>query len=150
MKEMTKFVLLTVPLGILVVGSWLFVLPYYAYQDALERTPGPIILGTLWAAGVTVSSGFLVIRQYSAVRAGLRLNDERSREIALKAGYYSFWISVGWWFLLSFVIISDSNAFGLLTVYHAPEALVGGLMALPAIFFIVWSYLTYRYRPGPG
>ncbi len=150
MKEMTKLVLLAVPLAILVGYSWLFVLPYYSYVDPLDRAPGPVILGTIWAVGITIASAVIVIRQYRAVRVGFRLNDERSRGIALRAGYYSFWISVGWWLLLNFVILSDTGALGLLSIDKAPEALFGGMLALPAIFFIVWSYLTHRYRPGPG
>ena len=150
MKEMMKLALLIVPLAILVCYSWLFVLPYYSYDDPLNRAPGPYVLGTIWAIGVTVASMVIVLRQYRSIRLGARLYDERSRGIVMQAGYYSFWISIGWWFLLCFVILSDTGAFGLFLMEKAPEALVGGLLALPAIFFIVWSYLTYRYRPGPG
>lgn len=150
MREITKLVLLAVPLAVLVGWSWLFVLPYYAYDDPLERVWGPVVLGTIWAIGISVASAFIVIWQYRSVRAGFRLNDERSRGIALRAGYYSFWVSIGWWILLNFVILSDTNAFGLLSLDKAPEALFGGVLALPVIFFGIWSYLTYRYRPAPG
>ena len=150
MKEITKLVALAAPLAVLVCVSWLFVLPYYAYDDPFERALGAVVLGTIWAIGITVVSAIVVIRQYRSVRAGFMLNDERSRGIIVRAGYYSFWLSIGWWLLLNFVIISDTNAFGLLALDKAPEALFGGLLALPVIFFIVWSYLTYRYRPAPG
>lgn len=150
MKETTKLVVLALPLAVLVGYSWLFVLPYYSYDDPIERAGGAVVLGTIWAVGITVASLMIIIRQYGAVQVGFRLNDERSRGIVIRAGYYSFWVSIGWWLLLNFVILSNSNAFGLLSVDKAPEALVGGLLALPVIFFLVWSYLTYRYRPRPG
>jgi hypothetical protein len=150
MKEMTKLVLLVVPLMILVGYSWVFVLPYYAYDDPLERAPAATILGTLWAVGITIVAVVLIAWQYRSLRAGFQLLDERSQGIAIRAGYYSFWISIAWWMLLNVVILTDTNAFGLFTRYHSGEALVGGMLALPVIYFLVWSYLVYRYRPRAG
>jgi hypothetical protein len=150
MKEMTKFVLLVVPLVILVGYSWAFVLPYYAYDDPIERAPGPTILGTLWAVGITITAVILIVWQYRFVRAGFQLLDERSQGIAIRAGHYSFWISIGWWMLLNAVILSNTNAFGLLNLNQSAEAMLGGMLALPVIYFLVWSFLVYRYRPQAG
>ena len=150
MKEMTKFVLLVVPLVILVGYSWAFVLPYYAYDDPIERAAGATVLGTLWAVGITIVALVLIVWQYRSVRAGFQLLDERSQGIAIRAGYYSFWLSIGWWLLLNAVIFSNTNAFGLLSIDKSAEALFGGMLALPVIYFLVWSYLVYRYRPQAG
>ena len=147
MNEKVKFVLLAVPLAILVGYSWVFVIPYYSEEDVLNRAPGPIILGTLWAVGVTIVSLFVCVKSYKGVKRGLTLNDERSKMIAVRAGYYAFLISIVWWTLLNAIVISNTNAFGAPARDQAPEALVGGLLALPVIFFLVWSYFTYLYRP---
>jgi len=148
MNEKAKLVLLAVPLAILVGYSWIFVIPYYSEEDVLNRAPGPIILGTLWAVGITIVSLFVCAKQYKGVKRGLTLNDERSKMIAVRAGYYAFLVSILWWTLLNAVVISNTRAFGLPARDQAPEALFGGLLALPVIFFLVWSYLTYLYRPG--
>lgn len=150
MKEITKLVLLASPLSLVVVVSWLIVLPLYQYADMADRMDLGLFLGTAWAIGITISSAYVVVNQYLKVRVGLRLNDERSRMIALRAGYYSFWLSVGWWTLLNLVILTDTNGFGVFNLYMAPEALIGGLMALPVMFCLVWLYLTHVSRPGPG
>ena len=135
----------------LLVGySWAFVIPYYSEEDVLDRAPGPIILGTIWAVGITIASAIIVRRQYRAVRVGLPLNDERSKMIVVRAGYFSFLISIAWWILLNAIVISNTRAFGLPAREQAAEALVGGLLALPVIFFLVWSYLAYVYRPDAG
>jgi hypothetical protein len=150
MNEKGKLVLLVVPLTVLVGYSWVFVIPYYSYfseGDALSRAPGPIILGTLWAIGITIVSLLIVSRQYHAVRRGFQLNDERSKMIVLRAGYYSFLLSIAWWILLNAVVISNTRAFGLPAREQASEALFGGLLALPVIFFLVWAYLAYVHRP---
>ena len=147
MNEKVKLVLLVVPLTVLVGYSWVFVIPYYSEEDVLSRAPGPIILGTLWAIGITIASLLIVARQYHAVHRGLPLNDERSKMIVLRAGYYSFLLSIAWWILLNAVVISNTRAFGLLAREKAPEALVGGLLALPVIFFLVWAYLAYLHQP---
>ncbi len=147
MNEKAKLVLLAVPLAILVGYSWVFVIPYYSEEDVLNRAPDAIILGTLWAVGITIVSLFVCAKQYKGVKGGLTLNDERSKIIAVRAGYYAFLISIVWWTLLNAVVISDTRAFGVFAREKAPEALVGGLLALPVIFFLVWSYLTYLYRP---
>lgn len=147
MNEKAKLVLLAVPLAILVGYSWVFVIPYYSEEDVLNRAPGPIILGTLWAVGITIVSLFVWAKQYKGVKRGLTLNDERSKIIAVRAGYYAFLISIVWWTLLNAVVFSNTRAFGLPARDQAPEALFGGLLALPVIFFLVWSYLTYLYRP---
>jgi len=150
MKERTRLLLLAALLAILVGYSWVFVIPYYSEEDVLDIAPGPIILGTIWAVGITIASVMIVGRLYRNVRVGYRLNDERSKMIAMRAGYYSFLISVAWWILLNTIVISNTRAFGLPAREQASEALFGGLLALPVIFFLVWSYLTYKYRPGPG
>jgi hypothetical protein len=150
MKENVKLVLLAAPLTVLVCYSWVFVIPYYSYfseEDALSRAPGPIILGTLWAIGITIVSLLIVAKQYHAVHRGFALNDERSKMIVLRAGYYSFLLSIAWWILLNAVVISNTSAFGLPAREQASEALFGGLLALPVIFFLVWAYLTFLYRP---
>lgn len=150
MKDKHKLVLLAAPLAILVGYSWVFVIPYYPQEDILDRAPGPVILGTLWAIGITVASVLIVRRQARSVRRGLPLNDERSKLIAIRAGYYSFLLSIAWWILLNSVIISNTRAFGLPAREQASEALFGGLLTLPVIFFLVWSYLTYASRPNTG
>jgi len=147
MNEKAKLVLLAVPLAILVGYSWVFVMPYYSEEDVLNRAPDAIILGTLWAVGITIVSLLVCTKQYKGVKRGLTLNDERSKMIAVRAGYYAFLISIVWWALLNAIVISNTRAFGLPARDQAPEALVGGLLALPVIFFLVWSYLTYLYRP---
>ena len=147
MNEKAKLVLLAVPLAILVGYSWVFVMPYYSEEDVLNRAPGPIILGTLWAVGITIVSLLACAKQYNGVKRGLTLNDERSKMIAVRAGYYAFLISIVWWALLNVIVISNTRAFGAPAIDQAPEALVGGLLALPVIFFLVWSCLTYLYRP---
>ena len=113
----------------------------------MSRAPGAIILGTLWAIGITIVSLLIVAKQYHAVHRGFALNDERSKMIVLRAGYYSFLLSIAWWILLNAVVISDTGAFGILSREKASEALFGGLLALPVIFFLVWAYLTFLYRP---
>jgi len=148
MDEKAKLVLLAVPLAILVGYSWAFVIPYYSEEDVLNRAPGSIILGSLWAVGITIVSLLVCARLYRGVKRGLTLNDERSRMIAVRAGYYAFLVSIPWWTLLNAVVISNTGAFGLPAREQASEALFGGLLALPVIFFLVWSYLTYRYRPA--
>ncbi len=150
MNEKIKLVLLAVPLAILVGYSWMFVIPYYSREDVLSRAPGAIILGSIWAVGITVASVFIVAKQYSGLKMGLTLNDERSKMIAVRAGYYSFLISIAWWTLLNAIVISNTRAFGLPARDQAPEAIAGGLLALPVIFFLVWSYLTYLNRPDSG
>jgi len=150
MNEKAKLALLAVPLAILVGYSWVFVIPYYSEEDVLSRAPGPVLLGTLWAVGITIASLFVCAKQYRGVKRGLTLNDERSRMIGVRAGYYAFLISIVWWTLLIAVVISNTRVFGLPARDQAPEALIGGLLALPVIFFLVWSYLTYLSRPDSG
>lgn len=150
MKDNLRLLLLTAPLVLLVGYSWVFVIPYYSEEDVLDRAPGPIVLGTIWAVGITVASVIIVTRQYRAVRIGLPLNDERSKMIAVRAGYFSFLVSVAWWILLNSIIISNTRAFGLPAQEQAAEALFGGLLALPVIFFLVWTYLAHVHRPDAG
>ena len=150
MKDNLKLVLLAAPLALLVGYSWAFAIPYYSEEDVLDRAPGPIILGTIWAVGITIASAIIVRRQYRTVRVGLPLNDERSKMIVVRAGYFSFLISIAWWILLNAIVISNTRTFGLPAREQASEALFGGLLALPVIFFLVWSYLAYVYRPDAG
>jgi len=77
-------------------------------------------------------------RQYTSVKKGFPVQDERSRQIQVLAGYYTFLISI--WYLLVLSWASDD----LIQFRDPAQALGIGILGMAIIFGVCWIWVSRK------
>ena len=138
-KDKLRLILMTMVTGLVAATIAL-----YAYQVVSK---GEITIGGLIAFLIPFLiiffMIFFIVSRYKDVKAGMPLEDERSKKVMNRAAAMSFYVTLYWLILISFFEDSFAKMFGVeqLTVSQTTG---GGIAGMAVFFFIFWLYYHKR------
>ncbi|MBR9705356.1 hypothetical protein GOV12_08130 [Candidatus Pacearchaeota archaeon] len=96
------------------------------------------IISIVIALVVLIFAIIFIKRQYSDVKSGFVAQDERSKKIMYKVGYYSFLITLWWLLILSWI----ADEWMLIQFRDVSQALGVGILGMAIIFGITWFFVS--------
>ncbi len=88
---------------------------------------------------------FFIVRRYQSVKAGMPLEDERSKMVVTRAAAKSFYVSLYWLLAISwFESFFAEKLFGGAVKLDASQTVGGGIAGMAICFFIFWFYYNQK------
>lgn len=138
MKDKVRLALVTVVAAAVAVTMVLFSLTIGLKGRTLEAF-APLITAVVLAVGII----WILGREREKIKKGLPMEDERSKRVKERAGFYAF--IAGVWFNLGLLwynslIVEEFGVPELITRH----ALSASILAMAIFFFIFWWYLNRK------
>ncbi len=138
MKDKVRLALVTVVAAAVVVTMVLFSLTIGLKGRTLEAF-APLITAVVLAVGII----WILGREREKIKKGLPMEDERSKRVKERAGFYAF--IAGVWFNLGLLwynslIVEEFGVPELITRH----ALSASILAMAIFFFIFWWYFNRK------
>lgn len=112
----------------------------YGFKMAIKQELNPGNLIALIIPLIIMGfMAFLIFRRYKDIKTGLVVEDERSKKVMTKAAAQSFYISLYWLLIISWLEPFFAKIANLDRL-DASQAISGGIGGMAIIFFISWFY----------
>lgn len=138
-KDKFRITLMTIVVGLLLATSLLYGVGIIAKDDINLGNSIAFIIPII----AVLFMVFFIRSRFRDVKAGIPLEDERSRKVMTQTAATTFYVSFYWMLFISFFESTFAKMFGM--EYLDAGQTVGGAIAGMTIFFIIfWFYYNKK------